>query len=126
MAALDQLVSNNVTVYLCDKQHVPSAVVIPFYQNSTNAVVIEKQEQLSVPQTKQIWKQIVVSKIQNQGRCLKERGDEEGNHYLTELAKNRGQWRYPQCGGYCSTVLFPPGFLEKKFTRTGMMEETVD
>ena len=54
LAALGQLVSNNVTVYLCDKQHIPSAVVLPFYQNSTNAVVIEKQEQLSVPQTKQV------------------------------------------------------------------------
>ena len=118
LAALDQLVSNNVTVYLCDKQHVPSAVVIPFYQNSTNAVVIEKQEQLSVPQTKQIWKQIVVSKIQNQGRCLKERGDEEGNHYLTELAKTVASGDIHNVEAIAARYYFRRAFGEK-FTRTG-------
>lgn len=87
LAALQQLVGNNVTVYLCDAQHLPSAVILPFYQNSVNAVIIQLQEKLSVPREKQIWKQIVVEKILNQGRCLKERGDAEGYHYLAELSK---------------------------------------
>ncbi|WP_270420096.1 type II CRISPR-associated endonuclease Cas1 [Acidaminococcus massiliensis] len=117
LAALEQLVSSNVTVYLCDKQHIPSAVVLPFYQNSTNAVVIEKQEQLSVPQTKQVWKQIVVAKIQNQGRCLKERGDEEGNHYLMELAKTVTSGDIHNVEATAARYYFRRAFGEK-FTRT--------
>lgn len=87
LAALQQLVADHVTVYLCDAQHLPSAVILPFYQNSVNAVIIQLQEKLSMPREKQIWKQIVVEKILNQGRCLRERGDAEGYHYLAELSK---------------------------------------
>lgn len=118
LAALEQLVSSNVTVYLCDQQHLPSAVVLPFYQHSTNAEVIEKQEHLSVPQTKQIWKQIVMAKIQNQGRCLKERGDKEGIQYLTELAKTVTSGDVHNVEATAARYYFRRAFGEQ-FSRTG-------
>lgn len=118
LAALQQLVANNVTVYLCDAQHLPSAVILPFYQNSVNAVIIQLQEQLSVPREKQVWKQIVVEKILNQGRCLKERGDTEGYQYLVELSKTVTSGDIHNVEATAARYYFKRAFGDK-FSRSG-------
>ena len=84
--SLQKLIASGVTVYICDEKHLPSAVFIPFYQHSRNVAVMRSQENLTAPQKKKIWQQIVVAKIMNQARCLELIGN-EGFEHLEYLAK---------------------------------------
>ena len=61
--SLRKLTASGVTVYICDEKHLPSAVIIPFYQHSRNVAVMRLQENLTIPQQKKLWKQIVVAKL---------------------------------------------------------------
>ena len=85
--SLQKLIKYGVTVYICDEKHLPSAVIIPFYQHSRNVAVMRLQEKLSVPQKKGLWKQIVVAKILNQARCLKLQNNVIGSEHLIYLSK---------------------------------------
>lgn len=85
--ALQQLVDHDVTVYICDEHHLPCAVLLPYNQHYVNSSVMQLQDSLSVPQIKQVWKQIVVTKINNQARCLSLKEDSIGYQHLSELAK---------------------------------------
>ena len=115
--SLQKLTDSGVTVYICDERHLPSAVIVPFYQHSRNVAVMRLQENLTVPQKKNLWKQIVVSKILNQARCLKLTGN-AGFEHLEYLAKtvNSGDTHNVEAvaAGYYFKMLFG-----KSFNRNG-------
>ncbi|MCL2828835.1 MAG: type II CRISPR-associated endonuclease Cas1 [Oscillospiraceae bacterium] len=69
-ALLGALAQSGVAVFICDEYHLPCAVLTPFSQHSRQLEIGKSQLALSVPAKKQLWKQIVVSKIQNQAKCL--------------------------------------------------------
>lgn len=116
--SLQKLVKSGVTVYICDEKHLPSAVIIPFFQHSRNVAVMRLQEKLSVPRKKGLWKQIVVAKILNQARCLKLQDNNIGFEYLTYLAKtvNSGDTRNVEAvaANYYFKMLFG-----RSFSRSG-------
>lgn len=88
IATLAKLAQDGVTVYVCDEKHTPCAIMMPFAQNSRQYGMIKLQESMSLPLQKQLWQQIVKSKINNQAKCL------ELNDFISEskalqlLAKN--------------------------------------
>ena len=86
-AALAKLAQNGVTVFVCDKTHTPCAIILPFAQNSRNYGIIKAQESLTLPLCKKLWQQVVVSKINNQGKCLSLTGHSEAANQLYEMAK---------------------------------------
>jgi CRISPR-associated protein Cas1 len=87
VSTLQRLVDCGAAVYICDDKHLPSAVILPFFQHSRNCSVIKEQEALSLPTIKNAWKQIVMAKIENQSQCLLQlEKEKEGNH-LEQLAK---------------------------------------
>ena len=57
-------------IYVCDDQHLPSAVFTPINQHSRRLSVLESQLALSKPYQKQLWQQIICQKIANQAKCL--------------------------------------------------------
>ena len=111
--SLRKLTESGVTVYICDEKHLPSAVIIPFYQHSRNVAVMRLQENLTIPQQKKLWKQIVVAKIMNQARCLKLTGN-LGFEHLEYLAKtvNSGDTHNVEAvaAGYYFKMLFGKSF----------------
>ncbi len=112
--SLRKLTESGVTVYICDEKHLPSAVIIPFYQHSRNVAVMRLQENLTIPQQKKLWKQIVVAKIMNQARCLKLTGN-LGFEHLEYLAKtvNSGDTHNVEAvaAGYYFKMLFGKDFI---------------
>lgn len=70
IATLAKLAQDGVTVYVCDEKHTPCAIMMPFAQNSRQYGMVKLQESMSLPLQKQLWQQIVKSKINNQAKCL--------------------------------------------------------
>lgn len=69
--AVNSLINNNASLLWCDSRHLPNGLILPM---STNHVFTEKlkfQLSASEPLKKQLWKQTIQSKINNQGIILK-------------------------------------------------------
>ncbi len=75
-AALSLLGQSGCTVFFCDDRHMPCACMLPFLQHSRNTAVIRQQMEMAEPLKKQLWKNIVVAKINNQATCLAQLGRE--------------------------------------------------
>lgn len=69
-AAIQELSDHGVTVYLCDPQHMPAAIVLPMNRHSRQLKLLNTQISQTLPAKKQLWKSIVSAKIANQARCL--------------------------------------------------------
>lgn len=88
IATLAKLAQDGVTVYVCDEKHTPCAIMMPFAQNSRQYGMIKLQESISLPMQKQLWQQIVKSKISNQAKCLELNGFITDAKNLLSLAKS--------------------------------------
>lgn len=67
---LFDLMENNVAVITTDDKHMPFAIMQPFAGHSEHSDKIKKQIAVSDPLKKQLWKQTILSKIQNQKNVL--------------------------------------------------------
>ncbi len=67
---LSFLAKNNVAVFICDEQHLPSAYLLPFNSNYNQTKMFKIQTDISLPFQKQLWQDIVKHKIENQNKCL--------------------------------------------------------
>lgn len=73
-ALFNQLMENNVAVVTCDKKHHPQGLMLPYVGNSLLSERYKYQIESSEPLKKQLWQQIVVSKIRNQAFVLENLG----------------------------------------------------
>ncbi len=85
--ALAQLSAVGVSVFLCNGEHIPQSVLLPFNTFSRQLKMTQEQFSLSKPFKAGIWKQIVVAKINNQAKCL-DLCEIEGAETLERLSKN--------------------------------------
>jgi CRISPR-associated protein Cas1 len=67
---LIKLQGNNVAVISCDEHHLPLGVMLPMYGHSEYSEKIKYQLAASEPLKKQLWKQTVEQKIENQKALL--------------------------------------------------------
>lgn len=74
---LSKLAQSKVVVYFCDEKHLPCAYLLPYYSHFSQSKTFETQINLPVPSRKNLWKEIVRHKIQNQNICLKLCGKKE-------------------------------------------------
>ena len=66
---------NNVVLVFCDERHLPYSILLPLCEgNSLHSKVLKQQINISEPNKKQIWKNIVQQKIQQQALTLKTTG----------------------------------------------------
>lgn len=65
-----ELAKNEIVVYVCDEKHIPSAVLLPIVKHSRHFKMLKNQIGATKPLNKQIWQNIVSTKIYNQARCL--------------------------------------------------------
>lgn len=68
---LNGLSKNKVTVLLCDENHLPQTIIMPFNAHFQMSKVYNWQISLKAPVRKQLWQSIIRSKIANQAICLK-------------------------------------------------------
>ena len=70
---LTALATNGTTTIICDEKHLPASVLLPYSQHSRQAKVSRQQLSTSQPLKKQLWQQIIISKITNQADVLRAR-----------------------------------------------------
>jgi len=72
--ALNELADNNVSVVFCDKKKMPKTMLMTLEGNTTQQESYKYQMEASAPAKKNVWKQLVESKIRNQAQLLNKLG----------------------------------------------------
>ncbi|MCL2189875.1 MAG: type II CRISPR-associated endonuclease Cas1 [Defluviitaleaceae bacterium] len=111
---LSALAKSSVAVFICDEFHMPCAVINPFLQHSRQHEITKRQLALTVPAKKQLWKQIISTKINNQARCLSlspsADNAQEAIKKLESMAKKVRSGDEGHSEGHASAVYFPALF----------------
>lgn len=84
LAALGQY---GVTLIVCDEQFLPCGQWLPFNQYHRCLKILKHQMEMSLPQKKQLWQQIVKQKISNQAWVLDDSGHDIAARRLMFLAE---------------------------------------
>lgn len=71
---LNELADNNVSVVFCDKKQMPKTMLMTLDGNTTQQESYKYQIDASTPMKKNVWKQLVESKIKNQALLLNKVG----------------------------------------------------
>lgn len=115
VCALTQISDNGITLFLCDEKHLPCATLLPFARHSRQLKMLKQQISLGKPLQKQLWQQIVTSKIANQGECLSLL-DREGAVQLKTLSGAVRSGDPDNCEATAAAYYFPRLF-SSEFTR---------
>lgn len=83
--ALAKLAESDAAVVICGRDHLPAAILLPMADHSQVVWRIDAQLQVSRPLRKNLWKQIVVAKIEAQARNLSD--DQPAKRKLFALAR---------------------------------------
>lgn len=83
---IQKMMGNNVVVISCDAHHLPHGIMLPMYGHTEHSDRVKDQLEASEPLKKQLWKQTVECKIENQKEVLRRLG----NYYepMTEYHRN--------------------------------------
>lgn len=68
---LSSLVDNGSLVIICDSNHMPNGILMPYCATVRRLSTIRLQFEQPKPKIKRLWQLIVKQKILNQGSCLK-------------------------------------------------------
>lgn len=74
---LSRLSEYAITLYVTDKTHHPCGTFLPLLRHSRHLSVLKNQLEMTLPNKKKLWKQIVCQKIENQATVLKLCGIDE-------------------------------------------------
>lgn len=74
---LSRLSEYSITLYVTDKTHHPCGTFLPLLRHSRHLSVLKNQLEMTLPNKKKLWKQIVCQKIENQATVLKLCGIDE-------------------------------------------------
>ena len=67
---MDSLLNNNVAIIMCDKNHLPTGLMLPLEGNLVQSERFQDQIEASLPLKKQLWQQTIATKITNQALIL--------------------------------------------------------
>ncbi|WHF51529.1 type II CRISPR-associated endonuclease Cas1 [Chryseobacterium gotjawalense] len=67
---IQKMMGNNVVIISCDAHHLPHGIMLPLYGHSQHSDRVKDQLEASEPLKKQLWKQTVECKIENQKEVL--------------------------------------------------------
>lgn len=83
--ALAKLAEFDAAVVICGRDHLPVAILLPIADHSQVVWRLDAQLKVSRPLAKQLWKQVVVAKIEAQARNLS--ADQPAHRKLLALAR---------------------------------------
>lgn len=75
-ALLDKLLDNKAAIVTCNEKHMPNGLLQPLLGHSEQTERYRIQFKMSKPLKKNLWKQIIVRKIQNQATLLRTIGED--------------------------------------------------
>ena len=75
---LNALSDNNTAVVFCNERMMPNSILLPFEGNTVQSEIYKLQIGISEPLKKQLWKQIIETKIRNQAAVLNSQ-DKDGS-----------------------------------------------
>lgn len=81
-----RLVKENVCIVICDEKHMPVSMMMDLESNTLQSKRFQRQLSATVPNKKQLWKQIVEAKIRNQSLLLEKSG--KGKNLLAQYYNN--------------------------------------
>jgi len=81
-----KLVKNNVSIVICDEKHMPVSMMMDLESNTLQSKRFQCQLSATLPDKKQLWKQIVEAKIRNQSLLLEKYG--KGKNLLAQYYNN--------------------------------------
>ena len=113
---LNALAEKGCVTVLCGANYAPQSMVLPVSANYHAAKTIKSQIEASVPLKKQIWKQVVAKKIQNQAIALKVCDKEKDAARLLEIAKTVKSGDADNREAYAAK-LYWKALFEGEFTR---------
>lgn len=67
---LSKLIANNVSVIFCNNKHMPTSMLLNLDSHHIQQEIFRNQINATEPLKKQLWQQIVKTKIENQGQHL--------------------------------------------------------
>lgn len=107
---LDALLSNNVAVISCNKEHIPSGLFMPLAGNNTQTERFIAQVNASEPLRKQLWQQTIKQKISNQAKHLQQQGREIENmrYWVSEVKSGDTENHEGRAAAYYWSQLFDP------------------
>lgn len=84
---IQKMMGNNVVVISCDAHHLPHGIMLPLHGHTEFSNRIKNQMEASEPLKKQLWKQTVECKIENQKEVLRRLGNyyEPMNNYRSSV-----------------------------------------
>lgn len=85
-ALLGALAESGAAVFVCDQHHMPCGILLPYSQHSRQLEVTKQQLDMTTPTKKQLWKQVIIAKINNQAMCLTLCGKDKAKE-LESIAK---------------------------------------
>lgn len=86
--AISKLAEAGVAVLYVDKKYNLNAITLPFHTHSTFSKIVHSQIDISKPLKKQLWQEIVKSKVKNQASVLEYFNREKSSKLLYEYAKS--------------------------------------
>jgi CRISPR-associated protein Cas1 len=84
-SALAKLAESDAAVVICGRDHLPAAILLPMVEHSQVVWRLDAQLGVSRPLKKQLWRQLVVAKIQAQARNVP--AEMPGHRKLLALAR---------------------------------------
>lgn len=114
---IQKLMGNSVVIITCDAHHLPHGIMLPFYGHTEHSERVKYQIEASEPLKKQLWKQTVECKIENQRAVLQyfNRPYETINNYLNEVKSGDTTNMEGIAAQYYWKNLIGEGFLRDRF-----------
>lgn len=72
---IQKMMGNNVVVISCDAHHLPHGIMLPLHGHTQHSDRVKDQLEASEPLKKQLWKQTIECKIENQKEVLVKLGN---------------------------------------------------
>ncbi|WP_320047212.1 type II CRISPR-associated endonuclease Cas1 [uncultured Ilyobacter sp.] len=83
---LEEIASRDIVLLTNDDKHLPNGIFQGYGRHSRQLAVIKAQLDMSIPHKKRLWQEVVIKKLENQGRVLQLLGC-VGNKHLLDLSK---------------------------------------
>lgn len=85
---INSFVENNVAMISCDRSHLPTGLLLALHSNTLQSERYRNQINASEPLKKQLWSQIIKTKIENQANVLKKINPKSNYNKLIKLSKS--------------------------------------
>jgi CRISPR-associated protein Cas1 len=117
-ALMRKLLQNNVALISCDEKHMPLGTFLPLRGHSEQSERFQLQIKASLPLKKNLWKQVIETKILNQAKVLAKNGVPEQHLIYLAGKVNSGDTHNIEARAaafYWSKIFKMDGFTRQRF-----------